>query len=123
MKTYQEFHRRSLEQRDAFWAEEARLIDWHAPFKQVLDYSRPPFARWFVGGRTNLCHNAVDRHLAARADQKALVWISTEVDQARSFTYRELHREASRAAAMMQSLGVKRGDRVIIYFLMVRRAL
>ncbi len=122
MKTYQEFHRRSLEQRDAFWAEEARLIDWHAPFKQALDYSRPPFARWFVGGRTNLCHNAVDRHLAARADQKALVWISTEVDQARSFTYRELHREVSRAAAMMQSLGVKRGDRVIIYMPMVPEA-
>ena len=53
--------------------EEAQLIHWHRPFRQVLDYSRPPFARWFVGGLTNLCHNAVDRHLATRADQKALV--------------------------------------------------
>jgi propionyl-CoA synthetase len=85
----------------------------------VLDYSRPPFARWFVGGETNLCHNAVDRHLAQRADQKALVWISTEVDQTRSFSYRELFEETSRVAAMMQSLGVKRGDRVIVYMPMV----
>ena len=56
--------------RDAFWAEQAALIDWQRPFQQVLDYGRPPFARWFVGGETNLCHNAVDRHLAARGGQR-----------------------------------------------------
>jgi propionyl-CoA synthetase len=117
--TYQEFHRRSLQDREGFWTEEAKLVDWHKPFKQVLDYSKPPFAKWFVGGETNLCHNAVDRHLARRADQKALVWISTEVDQTKSFTYRELHEEVNRVAAMMQSLGVKRGDRVIVYMPMV----
>ena len=64
MGTYRDFHRRSIEQKEAFWAEQAKLVDWHQPFKQVLDYSRPPFARWFVGGLTNLCYNAVDRHLA-----------------------------------------------------------
>ena len=80
MTTYREFHRRSLDDRDGFWRDEAKLVDWHRPFERVLDYSRPPFARWFVGGETNLCHNAVDRHLAKRAEQKALVWISTEVD-------------------------------------------
>jgi len=116
---YQEFHRRSLQDRDAFWAEEAKLVDWHKPFKQVLDYSKPPFAKWFVGGETNLCHNAVDRHLAKRADQKALIWISTEVNEEKSFTYKELHLEVNRVAAMMQSLGVKRGDRVIVYMPMV----
>ena len=115
MTTYREFHRRSIEQCDQFWAAEARRIDWHRPFDQVLDYSRPPFARWFVGGRTNLCHNAVDRHLAARGDQEALVWISTEVEQTKAFSYRDLHREVNRAAAMMRALGVKKGDRVIIY--------
>src|SRR5260221_3207556 len=115
MATYREFHRRSIEDRDGFWAEQARLIHWHRPHRQVLDYSKPPFARWVVGGETNLCHNAIDRHLAARGEQKALVWISTEVDQTRTFTYRELHAEVNRVAAMMQSLGVKRGDRVIIY--------
>jgi propionyl-CoA synthetase len=113
--TYKEFHRRSIEEREAFWREQAKLVHWNKAFDKVLDYSRPPFARWFVGGHTNLCHNAVDRHLATRAGQKALVWISTEVDQTRTFTYRELHAEVNRAAAMMRSLGVKRGDRVIIY--------
>ena len=116
---YQEFHRRSLQDREGFWAEEAKLVDWHKPFNQVLDYSKPPFAKWFVGGETNLCHNAVDRHLKARGDQKALVWISTEVDQTKSFSYRELFEEVNRTAAMMQSLGVKRGDRVIVYMPMV----
>ena len=115
MATYREFHRRSLQDRDAFWAEQAKLIHWQRPFHKVLDYSKPPFAKWFVGGETNLCHNAVDRHLATRGNQKALVWISTEVDKTQSFTYRELHAEVNRAAAMMQSLGVKKGDRVIIY--------
>ena len=119
MSTYRDFHRRSLEDRDRFWAEEAKLVDWHKPFRQILDYSRPPFAKWFVGGETNLCYNAVDRHLAARAGQAALVWISTEVDQTRSFSYKELFDEVNRVAAMMQALGVKRGDRVIIYMPMV----
>jgi propionyl-CoA synthetase len=122
MSTYAEFHRRSIAEPDRFWAEEAKLVHWHKPFAKVLDYSRPPFAKWFVGGETNLCHNAVDRHLAARADQKALVWISTEVDQVKSYTYRELSAEVNRVAAMMQSLGVKHGDRVIIYMPMVPEA-
>ncbi|HSU78400.1 MAG TPA: propionate--CoA ligase [Burkholderiales bacterium] len=122
MTTYRDFHRRSLEDRDGFWRGEAALIDWHRPLRQVLDYSRPPFARWFVGAETNLCHNALDRHLAARAEQPALVWISTEVNETRSFTYRELHAEVNRVAAMMQSLGVKRGERVIIYMPMIPEA-
>ena len=70
--------------------DEATLIDWQTPFSSVLDYSQPPFAKWFGGGRTNLCHNAIDRHLAARGKQDALVWISTETNQEKSFTYEEL---------------------------------
>src|SRR2546421_5985720 len=122
MATYRQFHRRSIEDREGFWAEQAELIPWRRPFQQVLDYSRPPFARWFVGGQTNLCHNAIDRHLAARGEQRALVWISTEVDETRSFTYPELHAEVNRVAAMIQSLGVKRGERVIIYMPMIPEA-
>ena len=68
---YAEFHRRSIEDRDAFWAEQAKLIDWQRPFAAVCDHSRPPFASWFVGGTTNLCHNAVDRHLKDRAPERA----------------------------------------------------
>jgi propionyl-CoA synthetase len=122
MTSYREFHRRSLADREGFWRDEARLVHWHKPFARVLDYSRPPFARWFSGGETNLCHNAIDRHLTARAEQPALVWISTEVDETRSFTYRELYAEVNRVAAMMQSLGVQRGERVIIYMPMIPEA-
>ena len=122
MATYREFHRRSLQDRDGFWTEQAKLIHWQRPFQKVLDYSKPPFARWFVGGETNLCHNAVDRHLTTRGEQKALVWISTEVDKTQSYTYRQLHAEVNRAASMMQSLGVKRGERVIIYMPMIPEA-
>jgi propionyl-CoA synthetase len=122
MPTYREFHRRSLSDREGFWAAEAARIHWHKPFGKVLDYSRPPFARWFVGGETNLCHNALDRHLAERGAQKALVWISTEVDQTRTFTFEELSVEVNRVAAMMRSLGVKKGDRVIVYMPMIPEA-
>jgi propionyl-CoA synthetase len=122
MPTYREFHRRSIEDRERFWGEEAKRVHWRQPFGKVLDYSRPPFARWYVGGETNLCYNAVDRHLESRGDQRALVWISTEVDRTRSFTFKELSREVNRVAAMMLSLGVKKGDRVIIYMPMIPEA-
>jgi propionyl-CoA synthetase len=119
---YQNFYRRSMEDRDAFWSEQAKLIDWNKPFHKVLDYSRPPFAKWFVGGETNLCHNAVDRHLSLRADQTALVYISTETGEQKNFTYRELFDEVNRAAAMLQSLGVAKGDRVLVYMPMIPEA-
>jgi propionyl-CoA synthetase len=122
MPSYRDFHRRSIEDREGFWSEQAKLVHWHRPFDQVLDYSRPPFARWFVGGETNLCYNAVDRHLAGRGKQAALLWISTETDQEKSFTYEELFAEVNRAAAMMRSLGVKKGDRVILYMPMIPEA-
>ena len=115
MATIKEIHSRSIQDKEGFWGDEAKRIHWHKPFTKVLEYTKPPFAKWFVGGETNLCYNAVDRHLAERGDQKALVWISTEVDKEQSYTYRELHAEVQRAAAMMVSLGVGKGDRVIIY--------
>ena len=61
--SYQDFYRYSIEDHNSFWGEQAKLIDWHKPFSKDLDYSKPPFSKWFVGGQTNLCHNAVDRHL------------------------------------------------------------
>ena len=123
MPTYKEFHRRSLADRDSFWREQAALIDWQTPFTQVLDYSRPPFAKWFVGGHTNLCHNAIDRHLAARGEQHAVTYISTETGATARYTYRELHAEVNRCAAVLQSLGVGRGDRVLIYMPMIPEAM
>jgi propionyl-CoA synthetase len=123
MTTYREFHHRSLAERDAFWREEAALIDWQTPFERVLDYAKPPFARWFVGGRTNLCFNAVDRHLALRGGQPALVYISTETGDTARYTYRELHAEVNRCAAVLRARGVGRGDRVLIYAPMIPEAL
>ncbi|RPH65244.1 MAG: propionate--CoA ligase, partial [Burkholderiales bacterium] len=117
-----EFHARSIADREGFWAEQAALIDWHKPFERVLDYSNPPFTRWFVGGLTNLCHNAVDRHLASCRDAPALIHVSTETDSERVYTFGELHREVVRMAAIMRALGVRRGDRVLIYMPMIAEA-
>src|SRR5204862_1131944 len=121
-ESYAEFHRRSLEDRDAFWAEQAQLVDWQRPFDVVCDATRPPFTRWFVGGTTNLCHNAVDRHLAARAAQPALIHVSTETGSERVYSFAELHAEVQRMAAMLLSLGVAKGDRVLLYLPMVPEA-
>ena len=121
-ETFAEFHRRSLADRDGFWAEQARLIDWQRPFDTVCEFDRPPFANWFVGGRTNLCHNAVDRHLAARGDQNALIYVSTETDEERVYSFRELHAEVQCMAACLQALGVAQGDRVLIYMPMIPQA-
>jgi propionyl-CoA synthetase len=120
--SYAEFYRRSIEDRDGFWAEQARLIDWLTPPQQVCDDSNPPFTRWFVGGTTNLCHNAVDRHLKDRPDQPALIYVSSETGAERVYSFRELHAQVQRAAAVLLSLGVKKGDRVLIYMPMIAEA-
>ena len=122
MTGYKELHRQSITDRDAFWGGEAALIDWQTPFTAVLDYSKPPFAKWFVGGRTNLCHNAIDRHLAARGGQQALIYISTETGETKTYTFRELAAEVNRFAAIFKTHGVSRGDRVLIYMPMIAEA-
>lgn len=122
MSRYAEFYRRSIDAPEAFWAEQAELIDWKTPPKQILDASYPPFARWFAGGTTNLCHNAVDRHLPERGDQRALIFVSTETGVEKSYTFRELHSEVQRMAASLIELGVGKGDRVLIYMPMIPEA-
>ena len=123
MSTYKEFHQHSIAHPDEFWAEQAKLIGWHRPFSKVLDYAKPPFAKWFVGGETNLCFNAVDRHLAERAEQIALVYVSTETNEEKRYTYRELYTEINRMAAVLVGLGVSKGDRVLIYMPMIPEAM
>ncbi|MEY3201271.1 MAG: hypothetical protein RIR70_821 [Pseudomonadota bacterium] len=122
MTTHAEFHAASIADPVSFWARESKRIDWHQPFGQVLDDERAPFNRWFVGGKLNLCHNAVDRHLAKRANQPALIYISTETGEEKRYTYRELHAEVVRMAAVLQAMGVGKGDRVLIYMPMIPEA-
>ena len=122
MTSYADFYRRSINEPEPFWAEQAKLIDWQVPPTEVCDYSQPPFARWFVGGTTNLCHNAVDRHLVVRPDQAALIFVSTETHQERVYSFRELHAEVQRMAAVLRHLGVQKGDRVLIYMPMIAEA-
>ena len=119
---YADFYRRSIDDRDAFWAEQSSLIDWHQPFTQVCDNRRAPFTDWFVGGTTNLCHNAIDRHLPGRTAQNALIFVSTETDEERVYSFTELHAEVQCMAACLLALGVKQGDRVLIYMPMIPQA-
>ncbi len=117
-----DFHARSISDRDNFWANEAKLIDWDKPFEQVLDFSNPPFAKWFVNGKTNLCHNAIDRHLGDRANQDAIVYVSTETNEERKISYRELSEEVNKFSAVLKQHGVIKGDRVLIYMPMIPEA-
>ena len=122
MTEYQTFYQRSIDDPAGFWQEQAQFIDWQKAPVQILDNSTPGFTRWFRGGETNLCHNAIDRHLSQRADQLAMVCISTETGCERSYTYKEMHAEVQRMAAILLELGVQRGDRVLIYMPMIAQA-
>jgi len=121
--TYQTVYERSLGDPEAFWGKAAELIDWDVVPQQVLDDSRPPFYRWFPDGVLNTCHNVLDRHVdGGRADQLALVYDSPVTDTVKSFTYREFRDEVAILAGALSDLGVKKGDRVIIYMPMVPEA-
>ena len=122
MTSYAEFYRQSIDQPDAFWTEQAGLIDWFAPFTRVCNYDNPPFARWFEGGQTNLCHNAVDRHVSSRGYQAALIYVSSETGQEKTYTFTDLHAEVQRMAASLKAMGVVKGDRVLIYMPMIAEA-
>ncbi len=119
---FNQFYRQSIDNRDAFWAEQAKLIDWQQTPTQICEYNKPPFANWFVGGTTNLCHNAVDRHAKTHPDRNALIWVSTEVDQEIVYSFSQLLTEVERMAAMLLALGVKPLDRVLVYMPMIPEA-
>ncbi|MGE0113000.1 propionate--CoA ligase [Aquabacterium sp.] len=120
--SYRALYERSIHERDTYWAEQASRIHWHRPFDTVCDVSNPPFVKWFDGGLTNLCHNAVDRHVHDRADQAALVFVSTETHTEETISYGQLLVEVERMAAILHGLGVGKGDRVLIYMPMIPQA-
>ena len=118
--TYKEVYARWRAAPEAFWAEAAEAVHWYRKWDAVLDRSRAPFYRWFPGGQTNSCYNALDRHVEnGRADQVALIYDSPVTSTVRSFTYRELRDEVARFAGVLAKRGVSRGDRVVIYMPMV----
>ena len=121
---YEDAYQKSLEDPEGFWGAAAEEIDWTRKWDKVLDDSNLPFYRWFVGGETNTCHNALDRHVeSGRADQLALIYDSPATGgTVRKYTYRELRDTVAKFAGVLANLGVGKGDRVIIYMPMVPEA-
>lgn len=124
MRTYQAEHQRSIENPGAFWAEQAKRIPWFQAPETVLSYDEQAHARWYEDGELNTCYVALDHHIAAgRGEQAAIYWDSPVAQQRRTLTYRELRDEVALFAGALASLGVKKGDRVVIYMSMVPEAL
>jgi len=121
---YREMYRRSVEDPEGFWTEQATtFIDWSGTWKRVLDWDfTTGDVRWFEGGRLNACYNCVDRHLAVRGGQTAIIWEGNEPGQSRSITYRELHEQVSRLANVLKDRGIGKGDRVCLYMPMIPEA-
>ncbi|GAA3637397.1 propionyl-CoA synthetase [Microlunatus ginsengisoli] len=123
MGAYAEEYARSIADREAFWAEQAAAIDWFRPPQRVLDADRAPIYRWFRGGRLNTCYNALDRHvISGAADRPALVFHSAITGQRRTYTYAELLERVAQFGGALIQLGIRPGDRVVIYMPMVPEA-
>jgi acetyl-CoA synthetase len=122
---YETAYRRSVEDPDGFWADAAQRITWMAPFSNVKNASFAPgevSIRWFEDGRLNVSANCLDRHLATRGDQTAILFEGDDPSESRAITYREAHAEVCRMANVLKGRGVKRGDRVTIYLPMIPEA-
>jgi acetyl-CoA synthetase len=122
---YQAMYERSVKDPNGFWGEHARRIDWFKPFTKVKNTSFDPHRvsiKWFEDGVTNIAHNCIDRHLAARGDQVAIIWEGDDPKDERKITYRELHAEVCRFANVLKARGVRKGDRVTIYLPMIPEA-
>ncbi len=115
VKDYDSLYERSIKDRESFWAEEAEKLEWFKKWDKVLDDSNKPFYKWFVGGKFNIVHNAIDRHLKTwRRNKLALIW-EGEPGDVRTFSYHALNREVSTFARILHSMGVRKGDTVTIY--------
>jgi len=116
LKDWDEMAERADKDLEGFWGAEASELEWYKKWDKVLDDSKAPFYKWFVGARTNIVHNAVDRHLKThRKNQLALIWESEDGKLERTFSYFAMNREVSRMANIIKAMGVTKGDRVTIY--------
>ncbi len=122
--SYNEAYELSLSDPHTFWGKEAEDLHWFKKWDKVLDDSNYPFHKWFIGGKTNICYNAIDRHaLGARRGTAALIWESPETGQSRLYTFYHLYKEINRFAGVLKNLGVEKGDRIIIYLPMIPEAI
>ncbi|MEU7817612.1 acetyl-coenzyme A synthetase N-terminal domain-containing protein, partial [Pseudonocardia sp. NPDC049154] len=123
MGAYEDVLRAAMQDREGFWLEAARVLEWEQAPSRALDESRPPFYRWFPDGEINVAHNALDRHVAAgRGEQAALIYDSPVTGTQRTYTYAQLRDEVAVFAGVLRELGVGPGDRVVIYMPMVPEA-
>ena len=122
--TYMRLYQQSIEQPDEFWAEQAkRFLDWDQPWSKVHESDMTKGeAAWFIDGKLNVSTNCIDRHLATRADQIAIIWEGDDPSDSRNITYRELHEQVCRLANVLKARGVKKGDRVCLYMPMIPEA-
>jgi len=119
---YKQMYGRSVNDPNGFWAEHAKRIDWFKPFTKVKNTSFDPHnvsIKWFEDGTLNVSHNCLDRHLAKRGDQVAIIWEGDDPKDDKKITYRELHAQVCRFANVLKARGVKKGDRVTIYLPMI----
>ena len=115
VREYDSLYKKSIKDREGFWGTEARNLEWFRKWDKVLDDSNKPFYKWFVGGKINIVHNAIDRHLKTwRRNKLALIW-EGEPGDLRTFSYHALNREVSKFANVLKSMGVHKGDIVTIY--------
>lgn len=120
---YDQTYQQSISDPEAFWGQVAEEVHWYKRWNKVLDNTRAPFYRWFIGAETNSCYNALDRHVeGGRADQLALIYDSPVTGSVKKFTYRELRDEVARFGGVLSGLGVEKGDRVILYMPMIPEA-
>ena len=123
MGKYQEAYTESIESPESFWGRQAEQIHWYKKWDKVLDDSNKPFYRWFGGGQLNTCYNALDYHVEnGRADQPALIYDSPVTDTIRKYTYAELRDRVAQIAGALKSLGVTKGDTVVVYMPMIPEA-
>ncbi|RLG72895.1 MAG: acetate--CoA ligase, partial [Methanobacteriota archaeon] len=121
MEQYKELYRKSVEDPEAFWAEQAKILDWYKKWDKVVEYDfSEPKIRWFIGGKLNASYNCLDRHLKTwRRNKAAIIWQGEPEEDSRVYTYQQLHHEVCKFANVLKSKGIEKGDRVCIYLPMI----